>query len=357
MSKTNHPSAYPRFIADIGGTNARFAIESAPLQLTQIHSLPTNDYATIAAAINAYLQQVGVSIDTIVDAVIAIANPVTGDFIKMTNHHWQFSIKDLQSELGLQTLLVINDFTAQALAVTEMGAEVLTQIGGEAQAVQGIQDAEDVQALSKSESPNKATRSPIAVIGPGTGLGVSGLIPDSNGRMTALSGEGGHVAFAPCNAVEQRLLNFARQTLASDDGHISAERLLYGAGLPLLYRFFAAEAGISAKDKKPSEVTHGALHDNDVVCREALLCYCGILGNFCADVVLTIGARGGVYIGGGIVPRFIDFLRQSTFRQRFEAKGRFSDYLKPIPIYVVTHPNPGLLGAATALRHALQSRD
>ncbi|MGY0398989.1 MAG: glucokinase [Ostreibacterium sp.] len=317
----NNVQHYPRLIADIGGTNARFSIERKPLQLDNIQVFRCADFPTLFAVIQHYLSQVS---EEPAHVVIAIANPVIGNEIKMTNHHWQFSISEMKAQLGIETLLVMNDFTAQALSVEQVDPVNLSQIGG--------------------KKPDNIF--PIAVVGPGTGLGVSGLIPDAQGRMIPLSGEGGHVAFAPYDETERRLLAFAEKEFQY---YVSAERLLCGAGLSLLYRFFAMEAGKIARDKTPAEVTKGALIDSDPICLRTLSRYCLILGGFCADVVLTIGAMGGVYLCGGIVPRFTDFLKASDFRMRFEAKGRFAHYMEPVAVYVVGHPQPGLLGAAVAL--------
>lgn len=326
----NSQAQYPRLVADIGGTNARFSIESSPLELTFIDVLPCKDYPTLLAAIHHYLDTVE---QQPAHMAIAIANPVNGDFIQMTNHHWQFSIKQMQQQLGLETLTVINDFTAQALATRVISADYVIQIGGQCQ--RGVSTA------------------PVAVIGPGTGLGVSGLIADNSGRWIALSSEGGHAAFAPRDEVEKALLDFAGKKFAH---HVSAERLLQGAGLSLLYEFFAHQNDVSSSQiKSPADVTRGALIEKDPLCQQALSRYCKILGNFCADVALTIGATGGVYIAGGIIPRFVDFVKDSEFRQQFESKGRFENYMQNIPVYVVLHPQPGLLGAAVALEHHLSN--
>lgn len=322
----NQHNQYPRLIADVGGTNARFAIEHQPLALSDIDVLSVNDYPTLLAAIKAYLQQANIA--HIQHIVIAIANPVTGDYIKMTNHDWAFSITEMKAELAAETLLVINDFTAQALAVTQMDDNNRVAVGG--------------------QSTDKVA--PIAVVGAGTGLGVSGLIPDSQGRMIPLAGEGGHVSFAPRDSIERDILAFAEPMFS---GYVSAERLLNGDGLSLLYKFFAKRKGLTDTDKQPAAVTDGALIDKDPICLAALSRYCMILGDVCANTVLTLGATGGLYIGGGIVPRFIDFLKQSEFRSRFEDKGRFENYMKPIPAYIVTHSQPGLLGAAIALQQTL----
>ncbi len=320
---------YPRLVADIGGTNARFAIEARPFELSHMDVLPCADYETLLLALRAYLDKHDLALPEHVG--IAIANPVHGDRIQMTNHHWRFSINDMREELGVKTLQFMNDFTAQALAVTQMSAENITLLNGESE---------------KLLPTDKA----CAVIGPGTGLGVSGLIPDGRGSFVALAGEGGHVTFSPADEIERDLLQFAAQAF----GHVSAERLLQGEGLTLIYRFLAEREGLPVEKHTPAAVTRGALEEHDPLCVAVLSRYCAILGGFCADVALTLGAVGGVYITGGIIPRFVDFVRHSDFRQRFEAKGRFVDYLRAIPVYVVEHEQPGLLGAAVGLNNALK---
>ncbi len=323
-------NSYPRLIADIGGTNARFALESAPFTLSHIDVLPCADYDSLLAAIRAYVAKNAVALPRHVG--IAIANPVRGDWVQMTNHHWCFSIQAMQAALGVETLQVVNDFTAQALAITQMDSAHITPL------------------MADTPAPN--LQDVCAVIGPGTGLGVSGLIPDGRGGSVALAGEGGHVSFSPADALEGELQAFAAQRFA---GHVSAERLLQGDGLTLIYRFLAERQGITPSKHTPAEVTNGALVEKDAVCIEVLSRYCMILGGFCANVSLTLGARGGVYIAGGIIPRFVDFVRDSDFRKRFEEKGRFADYLRDVPVYVVEHQYPGLLGAAVALNNALNN--
>ncbi len=322
---------YPRLVADIGGTNARFAIESAPFQLTRTEVLLCADYDSLLQAISAYMEKQGLSVPDSVG--IAIANPVNGDFVKMTNHHWAFSIRELKAQLGVKHLVVVNDFTAQALAITHMPKSSLEQLNG---------------PLVSDPLPRTQA---CAVVGPGTGLGVSGLIPDGCGGMLALAGEGGHVTFAPANTLEQELKAYAHGIFGD---HISFERILQGLGLTLLYRFMAEKNGVAISKNTPAEVTHAALVKKDALCIEVLSLYCAILGGFCADVVLTIGAVGGLYLAGGIIPRFNDFVKASDFRQRFEAKGRFRNYLSQVPVYVVEHRYSGILGAAVALDNYLE---
>ena len=314
-----------RLLGDVGGTNARFAWqdgEGTPLR--DIVSLATADFATLADAITAYLGGLGRVAPPW--CAIGIANPITGDQIRMTNCRWAFSISGMQQALGLERLVVINDFTALALALPDLPAAELRQLGGAA-AVAGA---------------------PLGLIGPGTGLGVSGLVPgDTPGRWLPLQGEGGHVTLAASSAREAAVL----QVLRDEYGHASAERAISGQGLEALYAAVCkldATAGFAPL--VAAEVSRRALAATDATCVEALDLFCGFLGNVAGNLALTLGARGGVYIGGGIVPRLGDAFARSRFRACFEDKGRFRGYLEAIPVFVIhTEVSPALLGAARAL--------
>ncbi len=305
-------------LADIGGTNARFALSDGT-RLFAIQTLPTADYPTLQDAIRAYLQAQS---ETVAQAAIAIANPVTGDHIQMTNHHWSFSIAAMQHELRLEKLRVINDFTAQALAIPRLTAT-------------------EKRAVRAGEA---VAGTPIAVLGPGTGLGVSGLIPNGD-RWIALASEGGHVSFAPRDDAELAIWQYARIQY----GHVSAERLINGAGLSLIDSALAnAENDVS--NRSPAEITAAALA-GEARARATLYHFSAFLATVAADLVLTLGARGGVYLCGGILPRVADyFINQSPFNARFTDKGRFAAYLDAVPVWLVTAENPGLLGAAEALQ-------
>ncbi|MFC3875043.1 glucokinase [Neisseria musculi] len=333
MSITQHKKAappqtsaqWPRLVADIGGTNARFALETSPQQIEKIEVLPCNDYDTIIDAAREYLRRAGNP--KISHAAIAIANPITGDWVQMTNHHWAFSIETTRQSLGLETLIMLNDFTAQALAITQVLPEDLVQVGG------------------TRPQPN----APKAVIGPGTGLGVSGLIP-SNAGWVPLAGEGGHVSFPPFDDAEVMIWQFAKKKY----GHVSAERFLSGAGLTLIYEALATKEGVKPQKLTPAEISEQALSGSSPLCRLALDIFCAMLGTVASNLALTLGAGGGVYLCGGIIPRFIDYFKYSPFRSRFENKGRFDAYLAAIPVYVVLSKFPGLQGAAVALSNHLK---
>lgn len=310
-------------VGDVGGTNARFAlVHPGSVELHHIKVLPCAEFDNLDGAVRAYLQQVGV---TVQEACIAFACPVHGDEVKMTNNHWRFSKSSMQVSLGLQTLKCINDFTAMALGMPQ------------------VPDS-DVIAVGSGESLHGRPR---LVIGPGTGLGVSALVSNGNDWIP-LAAEGGHVNWAPTSEWEIQLwLHFKKHF-----SRISAERLLSGAGLLLLYQGYCALRGLEERCATPADVTNGALQDGDELCLEVLNHFCGILGEVAGDAALTIGALGGVYICGGIVPRFPELFLGSPFRQQFEEKGRFKDYMKAIPVWLVNAEYPGLLGAAAGLANA-----
>lgn len=315
------PVDFPRLIADIGGTNARFALQNAGGALEHIQVLPCNDYPSLELAVRSFLDQHGQP--SVAHAAIGIANPITGDWVQMTNHHWAFSIEATRLALGLSTLLVMNDFTALALSLPHLPKDELLTVGG----------------------GEPLPGAPLALLGAGTGLGVSGLVPGTHGTAIALSGEGGHASFAPFDDRELALWRYARQQY----GHVSLERLLSGPGLKLIYEALSAVAGETAEPLSAAQVSERGLSGACVRCREAIDTFCAILGTAAADLALTLGARGGVYIGGGIVPKLGDYFAHSPFRARFEDKGRFSGYLAAIPVYVIHSPWPALVGAAAAL--------
>ncbi len=322
---TSAPSSpLPRLLADIGGTNARFAWQAGrdgPIE-DQI-TLPCAQYVTVEAAIREYLGRI--DRPTPLECAIAIANPVHGDRVQMTNHHWSFSISALRQSLGLQRLEVLNDFTALALALPGLAADEKRQVGGG-------------HAL-----PNAA----IGLIGPGTGLGVSGLVADGQGAWLPLQGEGGHVSLAPVTPREHHVVDCLIQRY----GHASAERAVSGMGLVDVHRALClADEVLPPEGWTAAEVCQAALSGNDARSLEALDMMCAFLGSVAGNLALTLGAKGGVYIGGGIVPRLGSWFEHSSFRARFEAKGRFQAYLAEVPVWVITaSQSPALAGAAKAL--------
>jgi len=316
---------FPRLLGDIGGTNARFAWqarEGAPL--TEVAVYLCDEHRGLQDAIRTYLGAHGKSVPR--GCAIAIANPITGDRVQMTNRDWSFSITSLQRELGFERLEVINDFTAVALSLPALAAHELRQVGTGV-AVAGA---------------------PMAVLGPGTGLGVSGLVPmgQEQGHYAPISGEGGHVTLSASSEREAAVLQWLHHRF----GHASAERALSGPGLVNLYAAACALSRQAAGALAPAEVIELARRGTDVACVTALDLFCGFLGSVAGNLALTLGARGGVYVGGGIAPRLVAEIERSSFRERFESKGRFRGYLATIPTFIIdAGVFPALVGAMRAL--------
>lgn len=316
-----------RLIADIGGTNARFALASgadrgldkaAPLVTAERH-LKVRDFPDLAAAARAYLAEISAASAVIEEAVIAVATPVDATVIRFTNNPWHFTRDGLRAALGVDRLEVINDFAAQATAIPHLGPGDRTAIGG------GV-------ALAGW---------PIAVIGPGTGLGAAGLVPTAAGHVVVAS-EAGHVSFAPHDEVELQILG----RLIARFGHVSNERVISGPGLVTLVRALAEVSGLDFAGSTPEDVTAAAAAGSSTDARDALLLFSGLLGAAAGDLALTFGAKGGVYLCGGLCGKLGRFFDHARFRERFEAKGRLSAFLADVPCYQVTNPQTGLIGAA-----------
>lgn len=322
-------SAYPRLLADVGGTNVRFALEAAPMQIGTVTALKVADYPSLEAAMRHYLDAQSASGATLPrHAAIGLANPVTGDQVRLTNHDWAFSIEATRQAVGLQTLVAINDFTSLALGLPYLGANDLVQ----------IRPGEPVATA------------PRALVGPGTGLGVSGLVPSPGGGAVALAGEGGHIELMPVTDDEWIAWRAAHASL----GRVSAERLLSGMGLSHIHAALSAETGtLLDVPLTPEQVTTGALARHDPLCERTMAVFFGLLGSVAADIALVLGARGGVYLGGGILPRFVPALQASAFNARFVAKGRMQAFLDKLPVYVITARYPALPGLARALADTL----
>jgi glucokinase len=312
----------PQLLGDIGATNARFALQlPGQLMPSGLAVLACREHASLFDAIRSYLaRHPGVAPRS---GAFGIATEVVGDRVSMTNHPWSFSVRELQSALALDRLIVINDFTALALALPLLREGDLRAVGG---------------GLARPGAP-------VALIGPGSGLGTSGLVPHG-AAMVPLTSQGGHVTLAATDAAEEAVIAKLRQRF----GHASAERALSGPGLVNLYRACCEVAGRTPQELEPDQVTQLALAGQDPMCREAVEVFFALLGTTAGNLALTLGALGGVYIGGGIVPRLGSMIEHSRFRARFEAKGRYASYLREIPTWVIEADfPPALLGAARAL--------
>lgn len=309
-------------IGDIGGTHARFARVGASLVPQDVLTLEVAAFDTLLDAIHFYLQQTGGHRPT--QASLALATSILGDAVRLTNARWSFSVQAVRQALGLERLVVLNDFTALALALPLLAPADLRSVGGGA----------PVAGAAKG------------LIGPGTGLGVSGLVPCGR-DWVPLEGEGGHASLSPADDREAALLAYVRR----DYPHVSCERLVSGTGLPLLARAVAAVDALPVQTdvSTAAAIFDGALADEDRLCTATLQTFCAMLGTAAGNLALTLGARGGVYIGGGLVPRLGTFFDDSPFRARFEGKGRFCAYLEAVPTWIIVATNPALVGAARAL--------
>ncbi len=315
-------------IADIGGTNARFALTdlaSQDVAIIEPRALAGDKFASLQHAAEHYLAEVGVKLRR---AALAVASPVDRDEIRLTNRAWSFSRTELQQTLGLDELRMLNDFGAVAWAIPALGLEDRVHLYGPDPAV---------------------AHGPVSVVGPGTGLGVGLLIGSPEQGWQAVETEGGHVTFAPIGDEEHRIARW----LEARFGRPSTERVLSGDGLSHIHAALQGTEG-GPRDgralplRDPADIVAAALDGHDLDARRALARFCSVLGSVAGDAALIHGARR-IVIAGGIVPRFIPFLRSSAFRERFLAKGRFSTWLEAVTVEVIVHPNPGLLGAAVAL--------
>lgn len=315
-------------VADIGGTNIRFGLVNDEGIVIDIKTYRCGEYRSLADVIAVYLERHPCNGKS-VNACLAIACPVETDQITMTNLPWTFSQSELKEQLNLNQLFLINDYTAIAHAVPLLTGEQKVQIGSG-------------QAIAYK---------PISICGPGTGLGVANLVPTSEG-WCCLGGEGGHVDFAPIDADEMKILTYL---LESKQHRISYEQLLCGKGLEQIYQAFLSIENLPKNDLSAEQISTKAIDGSCVICEKSLHQFCNTLGSFAGNLALTLGCFGGVYIAGGIIPRFIDFIKLSDFRQRFEAKGRLSSFINNIPTYVITEAQPGLIGASAYIRQQLST--
>lgn len=304
-------------IADIGGTNSRLALWQADVagrgSISEVQKLRNDAHPRIEDMLGTYLREIGDAQPS--GAVLAIAGPVTGDEVRLLNINWSFSVSGLRDQLKLSELVVINDFEALAHVVPVLQPEEYVQIGN------GGSDAD----------------APAVIIGPGTGLGVASLVP-ANGRFVAVPGEGGHSSLPAASLEEARLIEAVRKQF----GHCSAERILSGSGLATLHRLLH-DATLT-----PAEISSRA-NDGDDAALATFEQFFLFLGTVASNVALTLGAHGGVYIGGGIVPSNLGLFERSGFRQRFTDKGRYREYLDAIPTRVITIDTPALVGLSGLL--------
>ena len=308
--------AEPLLVADIGGTNARFALlDEGSGAIGPLHRVKLDDFADVAGAAASFLaaQSPGRAPR---GAVLAVAGPVSGNRARLTNRGWLVDGAELGRALGIGAVRVVNDFAAVSWSLPCLTPADLFPLGGGA----------------------PEPREPMAVLGPGTGLGVGAFLPPDRALVT----EGGHASLAADCPREAAVVAWLR----ARHGHVSVERALSGMGLANLHSALAAIDGVQTPKRDAASVTAAGLSGECALCREALCMFCAMLGSFAGDLALLYGARGGVFVAGGIPPRFPQFIAESEFRARFEGKGRFKEWLRPVPAYVVTRPDAAMLGLA-----------
>lgn len=319
-------------VADIGGTNGRFGLVefdpeknrakgkinyTAERQIT----LKCAEYADMATMIKACCSEFEIAMPAY--ACLAIAGPIENGQAAMTNLNWKFSVEGLREQLGMKTLHVINDFASLAYAVPFL---------------------QENELVTLYESHKTNSQAPIVVMGPGTGFGMAALVPD-NGNWRIIPTEGGHASFAPTNEKELEIKSF----LLKEQNHVSVENILSGGGLVTLYRALAHNADVEAKPYTPADVSAKGLADEDDLCREAVLTFCDVLGEVAGDKALSLGAKGGVVIGGGITPKLVNLLPESHFLERYKNKGPMSGYVSDISIRLIVNDKAALVGSAAWL--------
>jgi glucokinase len=302
-------------LGDIGATNARFALLADGL-LGPVKWIAVARYPQFADALEEFLREQFCG-RLIEKALLAVAGPVEGERCNLTNCSWTIDGREMRKRFKLQTVQIINDFQATALSLPHLMERDVRSLGG-GSAVSGA---------------------PMVVLGPGSGLGVAGLVGDG-ARQIVVASEGGHATLPATSVREDAVLDHLRKRF----GHVSAERVLSGPGIENLYRAIAAVDGFDVPSRHAAEITNAALQGTCPTSRAALDMFCAMLGGFAGNVALTYGARGGVYIAGGIAPRILDYLAASEFRSRFEQKGRLRDYLEAIPSHVIVHSAATFLG-------------
>ena len=300
-------------IADIGATQTRCAVIDDKGRIQAPEVFQNRYFNSLQGLLHVYLDQCADRPDS---AALAVAAPVLKDEVRMPNLDWRFFQGSLLNELGLRELVVVNDFAAVAWALPALTASGLHKVGGGA-AVAGTA---------------------MATLGPGSGLGVATVAPGGD-KWTILEGEGGNITFSGVTPEQQSVADH----IQAQHGHCSAESFLSGPGLSNIYMALAARKGRNVTRPSPEQVSKAAA-DGEALAGEARDMFFEVLGTVAGNLALTVGARGGVFIAGGIVPQLLEPLAQSRFRACFEEKGRYRFYLEAIPTYVITEPYPALRG-------------
>ncbi len=325
MNKSSHKTFDPPLlVADIGGTNARFAIISGTDNVgryifdQQKHYL-CDEFADFTQVLSTYLDCINFQPAF---ACIAVAGPVENGHVSMTNQNWLIQESDIATSFGFKAFSILNDFEALSLSLNHLHKK-------------------DLMVIRSADPKSKKVKT---IIGAGTGLGVAALVTTEN-TVLSLPSEGGHVAFAPYTEREKELLDL----MQVQKDYVSAEDILSGEGLRNIYQSLLRIDNMPDQDISAAAISERAVEDRDPYAQEALSIFCAVLGSVAGDAVLTYGAKGGVYLGGGILPKIEDFFSHSNFIERFKHKGKMSSYLNDVPIYLIKHTHPTLLGAAQHL--------
>jgi glucokinase len=302
-------------LADVGGTNVRFAMLTGNM-LGPIEHMAAHDHECFTDALAIFLAR-QTQRAAIRCAIFAVAGVLEGERCALTNNTWVVDAAELRARFGLISIRIINDFEAIAWSLPNLTRDDLYKIGGH----------------------EPAAQAPMIVLGPGTGLGVAAYVPCEKGGLV-LRSEGGHMTIPGGSLREDAIIEKLRQRF----GHVSAERVLSGHGLENLYRAIALIDALTVPERSAAEITQCALEGSCAASRTALEVFCAMLGDVAGNFALSFGAQGGVFIAGGIAPHIRDYLPQSRFRSRFEAKGRMSRYVEPIPVYLILHDDPAFIG-------------
>jgi len=315
-------AAKPLLIGDIGGTNARFALVNPErAEFSDAVTLQCADFSSANGAICHYLDELSVDAPDII--CLAVAGPVVVDSVKVTNNHWTVNAEEIARDFGTSSVRLLNDFEAVAMSIPQLQAQDLMSIG-----------LPEHKALPEHDFD-------VAVVGPGTGFGAAGLI--RRGRtVVPIVGEGGHIGFAPTSQVQIEVLNVLREKL----DRVSLEYLVSGSGIQNLFEALTLIHGKERSRKSAPEIFSDSAESRDPVAVETAQIFFEILGQVAGDFALTFGAKDGVYIAGGITKRYPQLLQQSGFRKAFDDKGKHRDFMERIPTLLITHDEPGLLGAA-----------
>ncbi len=321
----NNKNLYPRLIADIGGTNARFSIETEPYKYEFTHVIESKNHLKLSDAILSYLEEISL-LDSVHHVALSVPSPMIDDILFMVNSPWHGqSMSEIRTEINMDSTIFLNDFHALALSIPHINKKKLVKVGG----------------LLKA-NPDK----PIAIIGPGTGLGMATLIKNPMGGYLAIPAEGGRSSFPPVSDEEIELWRFVHKRFS----HVSAERFVSGPGIQLIYEAYCSIRGVQIKTlPTPAEITTKGVSGEDWLCRLSIDTFCRMLGTVASNLAVITNSFGGVYIGGGIIPKILNYFLKSEFRSRFEDKGRYRPFLANMPIFVIIDEFPAFLGASYAL--------